>query len=108
MKKIIKSDAFNIAKRIKKIDKNYLIKFNTKNNKFEVYYKRGFNEKLELSLPFESLNYKTIQKIFETKIENLKFIIEQMDENNKKLEKQEFEENLLCAKELIKNCVKSF
>ena len=82
---LIKSDLFNITKRIKQIDKKYFIVFNKKTKKFEVHYKRN-SSTLELVLPFDRLDKRTLDFVLKTKMENKQKLIEEMERNNQKLE----------------------
>lgn len=82
---LIKSDLFNISKRIKQIDKKYFIVFNKKTTKFEVHYQRN-SSTLEIVLPFDRLDKRTLDFVLKTKMENKKKLIEEMEKNNQKLE----------------------
>lgn len=87
MNGIIRNDCFNIAKRLKSIDKNYYIVFNKKLSRFEIHYKRLLNS-LELILPFERLDKRTLDYVLRTRIENREKLIKEIDEYNEKLEKK--------------------
>ena len=91
MLKLIKNDMFNISNRLKRIDRNYCVLFNSKTKKFEVYYQNGFNFDLELVLPFDVLDFRTIRKVWETRVSKMEEIIKKMEEENKKLEKKNSE-----------------
>ena len=84
-KTIVKNDLFNISRRIKQIDKNYFLMFNFKTKKFEVHYKRNKNT-LEIILPFNVLDKRTLDLVRKTRVENREKLIEEMDKNNKELE----------------------
>lgn len=90
---LIKSDLFNISKRIKQIDRKYFIVFNKKTKKFEVHYHRNHST-LELVLPFDRLDKRTLDFVLKTKMENKRKLIEEMEKNNQKLE-DEKNKNLL-------------
>lgn len=95
---IIKSDVLNIAKRIREIDKNYMLVFNKITKKFEIFYKNLQN--LQLVLPFESLDCRSVEYVLKTRVENHKALIEQIDKHNEELEK----ENIKKTKEdIMKN-----
>ena len=88
MEKIfISHDLFDIVKRLKQIDKKYFILYNKKSQKFEVHYKRSFGT-LELVLPFDKLDKRTIDLVLSSRVENKKKILKQMEENNQKLERE--------------------
>lgn len=84
---VIKNDLFNIANRLKQINKKYFIVYNKQTKKFEVHFKRNFHT-LELVLPFERLDIRTINYVLKTKIENKKALLEEIENHNKKLEEQ--------------------
>lgn len=84
---IIKNDIFNIAKRLKSIDKKYFIVFNNDRNKYEVHYSRAKNT-YELTIPYETLDARTINFVLKTRIQNKQKIFEEIENSNKKLEQQ--------------------
>lgn len=61
MKQKIFSDAFNISKRVKQIDKNYYLVFNFKTNKFELYSKLYTG--VVLTLPYDQLDFRSLNFI---------------------------------------------
>ena len=88
MFKTIKNDMFNISNRLKAIDSNYCVSFNTKTKKYEIYYKRGFDFELELVLPFDFLDSRTLRKVIESRVEKMAEIIKAMEEENMRIEEQ--------------------
>lgn len=84
---IIKNDIFNIANRLKSIDKNYFVVFNFSRNKFEVHYKRAKNT-YELTVPYDALDARTIDFVLKTRIQNKQKIFEEIENSNKKLEQK--------------------
>lgn len=84
-KVIIKNDVLSVAKQIKQIDSNYILVFNNKNLRFEVYYKNLSN--LQVVLPFNALDGRSVRFVAQTKVENSKKLIQEIEEYNKKLEK---------------------
>ncbi|MGD9901014.1 MAG: hypothetical protein AB7S44_00560 [Spirochaetales bacterium] len=84
--KKIMDDTFNISKRIKNIDKNYIIKWNYFKSRYEIFYSTPKKEVLELVLPFKDLDYRTIEHLLKTKRENLEKLTAEIEKNNKKLE----------------------
>lgn len=106
MRKIlIVNDVFNIAKRLKKIDKNYFVLFNLVSQKFEVHHRQSKNT-LQLVLPYKFLDYRTLKLVLETKVENQKKLLYEMELANQKLERQKQEKLLdevsYKAKEMLK------
>lgn len=78
--------------------------FNTRLQKFEVHYKRN-SSTLELVLPYEKLDKRTIDLVLKSRVENKQKLIKEMDENNKKLEEQQnkkmFDEASYKTKEMM-------
>lgn len=85
-KVIINNDVLNISKQIKQIDRNYILVYNKQNCKFEVYYKNLNN--LQIILPFNALDNRSVEFVAKTKVENSKEILKEIEEFNKKLEQE--------------------
>ena len=85
----IKSDVYNISKRIKYIDKDYYVVFNTSKNSFEVHNSAQIGSSYCLTLPFKELDERTINYIFETKSENIERILSKIENDNKLRESAE-------------------
>lgn len=92
---VIKNDVFNISKRLKSIDKNYIVVRNISNKCFEVHYKKVGN--LQLKVPYNNLDARTIKLVLKTKTNDIKSVFEYVDEYN---------ENVL--KDKITKSVESF
>ena len=83
MKIKIESDVYNIAKRVKYIDKDYYVVFNTLTSKFEIHNKNQRGSSFCLTLPFKELDERTLNYINETKSENIEKIINKIEQENK-------------------------
>lgn len=81
----IKSDLFNIVKRIKSINPKYYVLYNHKKKKFEIHFKRSKNT-YELTIPFDTLDARTVNFVMKTRMENQKKLLEEIEESNKKLQ----------------------
>lgn len=79
------TDLFNIVSKIKQIDPMYRVFRNVKKNRFELYYQNGLNLNLELTLNYPVLDMRTVNKIYESKIENADLIFEKIEKFNGKL-----------------------
>lgn len=91
----IKNDVFNIANRIKSLDKNYIIKYNLNQKRFEVWYKENaFVEHLEIVVPYPCLDVRTIYKVANSKTQELEKIIKELNLSNNKI-KEDAKQNLL-------------
>lgn len=101
----IKHDVFNIIKRLKKIDKNYFIVYNLNSKKFEVHHKASTNT-LQLVLPYTNLDKRTLDLVLKTSVENQKKLLDEMEQNNKKLETEKqnrlLDEVSFKAKDMLK------
>lgn len=86
MKIKIESDVFDIIKRIKEIDENYFVLFDTNKNKYELHYKNQFNTYC-FTYPYENLDNRIIDLIYFSNVSNIDNIIEDIDNNNAKIEK---------------------
>jgi len=96
MKILIKSDVYNICNRIKKFDSTYKVVLNTMGNKYEIYSTR-LMQSVELiggvvmsyvcSLPYSELDERSIQYLYETSVNNIENIMDLIDKQNAKLER---------------------
>ena len=94
----IERDLFGIAKRLKSIDKRYELFFNRKKNRYEIYA----NGAMQMALPFERLDARTLTYARKTRLENLEKIIAEIEEENARLEIQktiEARDRILAAEE---------
>lgn len=83
MEEII-GDLFDVCNKLKHIDNNYVLFRNKKKSRFEVYYKCGLNLDLQLVLPFERLDFRTIDLVYKTRVQNADKIFKEIDEINLK------------------------
>lgn len=87
MNKIILSDVYNIAKRLKEIDRNYFVVYNTSKKKYEVHNSRQIGDSYCLTVPFDCLDARTIFLVQQSRIKNISEIVEKMDFENEVLQK---------------------
>ena len=83
MKIKILSDVYNIAKRIKNIDKYYYLVFNTSTNKFEVHNSHQVGGSFCLTIPYDFLDERTLNLVNQTRVENIERILNEIENNNK-------------------------
>ena len=81
----INNDVFDICDRLKEIDYNYFIVYNTKKNRFEVH-NSAQKQTFCLVVPFNKLDARLVGYTRKTRRENAEKIIKEIEENNKKLE----------------------
>lgn len=78
-------DTFDIVKKIKSIDNNYRVFRNIQKHRFEIYYQKGLNLDLQLVVPYGELDYRTINLLNKTKVENADELFKEIDNHNLKL-----------------------
>lgn len=78
----ITHDLFDIAKRLKGIDRRYKLFFNRKKNRYEIYA----NGAMQMALPFERLDARTLSYARKTRLENLEKIIAEIEKENVRIE----------------------
>lgn len=89
---VIKKDVFNISKRLKAIDKKYIVVRNIKNHCFEVHYNNVGNK--QLVIPYDNLDIRTINFVLKTRVNDIAKLIKQIDKYNEDLTKQKIENAL--------------
>lgn len=86
----IQNDVFNVVARIKNIDNCYKIYYNTKNKNFELYSMFKFKKNYELNLG-SKLDCRAINKVLKSRISNINSILQDIENQNKLLEKEKNE-----------------
>ena len=82
MKLKIAHDVYNISKRIKDIDRNYYIVFNTSKQKFEVHSSQQIGSSYCLTLPFNCLDERSLKHVLKTQSVNIDEILENIENDN--------------------------
>ena len=88
----VENDVYFIANRLKEIDPNYQIFFNTKRKMFEIHSKGQIGGSYCLTIPYLTLDKRTLDLVNKTKIENSEKLFEEMERNNKAIEQKRFDE----------------
>lgn len=83
------SDVYNIAKRIKKIDKDYYIVYNTSTHKFEVHNSSQLGGTYCLTIPYQFLDERTLKYVQKTSSVNLDYVLNEIESNNNLLKSTE-------------------
>lgn len=96
----IQSDTFFISERLKEIDESYFLVFNFQKQKFEVH-SSALENTYCLTVPYSVLDERVIDLVKKTRATNIDKLIEEMDFENEKLEKQRQKEAVDCLKEVI-------
>lgn len=84
----IKKDVFNIAKRLKNINKNYKIVKNLQTQKYEIHNETASKNSFVFSVPYNKLDIRTLKHVAQQHKLNAKEAIKHIEQHNKKLEKQ--------------------
>lgn len=74
----IDGDLFDIATRLKEIDERYEVFRNRKLHRFEIHA----NGVLQIAVPYERLDARTIRLARETRLENMRALISRIDRQN--------------------------
>ena len=78
----IRHDVYEISKRIKNIDKDYYVVYDTSKGKFEVHNTSQIDNTFCLTLPYEFLDERTLKYVVETRSENIDKILNQIEQDN--------------------------
>ncbi len=89
MKIKILNDVYDIANRIKFIDKGYFIVFNTSKKNFEIHNSKQIDSTFCLTLPFKTLDIRALKYVFETQSKNIEKILNRIETENKLTENAE-------------------
>lgn len=95
----IESDCLDIVKRIKSVDENYFIKFNVNAQKFELHNRDQGRRTYCLTFPFDTLDERAYLHVLRTRVQNSDALFEEIDRQNKLLEKRQMNEVLNGFKE---------
>lgn len=90
MKIIVKDDVFDITSRIKEIDNDYFVIYDTCKKIYELHSKYQPFSSFCLSLPFDCLDERSIQKTLKTRRQNKDKIFEEIEKSNQKIEKRRY------------------
>lgn len=85
-REVIETSTFNIPERLKAIDEKYFLVRNHKTNEFEVHHSGQADDTFCLSIPYDELDFRTIQRVRETQIQYIDNIVKEMERKNEKLE----------------------
>ena len=83
MKVQILNDMYNISKRIKNIDRDYFLVYDTVRASFEVHNSAQQDTTYCLTLPYNELDERTLNYVAKTRCANIENILEEINNNNK-------------------------
>ena len=78
-------DVFGIGDRLREIDADYFVVYNSALRRFEVHHRRQ-RDTLALVVPYTSLDARTVALTLRTRRENLDRLLKEMDIANQRLE----------------------
>lgn len=91
---IIEHDLFGISDRLKGIDSNYFVCYNSSKHRFELHNSFQRGSTLSLVVPYESLDVRTVDYALRTRAERAEQLLAQMELENKRLEKVALDKQL--------------
>lgn len=86
LKKIFEN-SFDIVRRLREIDPNYFVVFNTKTNGFEIHNSGQYLSTFCLTVDGE-LDCRVLQKVLRTRAENAEKLLREIEDHNKKIEQE--------------------
>lgn len=87
MKIEIKNDLFNVVKRLKNIDKDYFVVFDSKKQKFELHHSGQGRNTYCLTFPYTQLDARAILHTLITSVKNSEKLFFEIEKNNLQIEK---------------------
>ncbi len=85
----IENDLFGIVARLKSIDEGYFVVFNTQKQVFEVHNDRQRGSTFSLSVPYPSLDVRTVTLVQKTRVENAAKLFAETEKENAALFEKE-------------------
>ena len=83
----IDSDCLEIVRRIKSIDEDYFVMFNTQKKTFQLHHRAQRGSTYCLTFPFDTLDERAYFFVLKTRVQNSDKIFAEMEKQNAQLEK---------------------
>ncbi len=83
----IKSDLFDVSKRLKSVNPSYRLYYNNIRSRFEVY--DGRTKALAFVVPYDRLDARTVKYARYTSVQNAEKVFSDMEKHNAELKKAE-------------------
>ena len=96
----IKDDVYYICDRLKEIDDSYIVLFNLDNLRYEIHSK-GQKSSYCFTVPFDSLDERTLSYALRTRCERRDKIIEEIEKSNEELYKKQIKQQVNLLREAI-------
>ena len=84
----INTDALFITNRLKQIDEDYYVIYSTTKKRYELHHKNQIGGSYCLACPYPVLDERFVVLAQKTRSENRKKLMQEIDDQNEKLEKQ--------------------
>lgn len=103
MKNLIQifTDPFFICQRLKEIDKSYFVMFDLEKKNYQLHSSEQRGNSYCLTFPFDCLDARAVEHARKTRVENEEKIIEEIDRENKRLEKKLIKDEINRLKEAL-------
>ena len=100
----IESDCLDIVRRIRSIDKDYFVMFNLDSKKFELHNHAQGKGTYCLTFPFDVLDERAVDFTKKTRVENSDALFEEMEAENRALERAKMKQILNDFEEKLYDC----
>ncbi len=97
----VTSDVFYICQRLKDIDKDYYILFNLTSKKFEVHVRGQGKNSYAFTVPFDTLDERTLFYARKTRRERMDRLIAEIERENEKYYERAIKEGVDKIKEAL-------
>ena len=97
----IEADCFDIANRLREIDRSYEVYFNLNSRCYEVHSRDQVKSTYCFRVPFKNLDERTIYFAIKTLSKNKDNLIKEIEESNLRLEKENLKKQVDALKEIV-------
>lgn len=95
------TDPFFICQRLKEIDRSYFVMFDLEKKNYQLHSSEQRGNSYCLTFPFDCLDARAVEHARKTRVENEEKIIEEIDRENKRLEKKLIKDEINRLKEAL-------
>ena len=107
MKINISHDVYDIAKRIKSIDRDYYMVYDTIRMKYEVHNSSQIGSSYCLTLPYDTLDERVLSYVNVTRVSNIDDILFRLDRDNNTLDREAKSEAVSRVEEFVEEEMKN-
>lgn len=98
---LINDDNFDISSRLKEIDKSYYLVYSISRKCYEVHSNEQVQNSYCFTVPFDTLDERTILFALKTRSTNRDKLIEEIEENNRIVEQKNIKKQVNMLKEAL-------